>query len=98
MDKPQGGNAFSIVRSSLECGLGCASITSLARISHLSWPLAVVYFKADPRLMTPCTGLENSHMMVPCMFAKGSLDVATVSTPSAGYGKINRMACVHMRG
>ena len=68
-----------------------------ARILHMSWPLAVVYFKVDPRLMTHCTGLGNSYMIVSCMFAKGSLGVATVSTPSTGYGNINRMACVHMR-
>ena len=69
-----------------------------ARISHMSWPLAVVYFKVDPRLMTRCTGLGNSYMIVSCMFAKGNLGVATISTPSTGYGNINRMACVHMRG
>jgi len=32
------------------------------------------------------------------MFAKESVGVTTVSTPSTGYGNINRMACVHMRG
>ena len=45
-----------------------------------------------------CTGLEISLMIVSCMFAKGSLGVAIISTPSTGYGNINRMACVHMRG
>ena len=69
-----------------------------ARILHMSWPLAVVYFKADARLMTGCTEPGNSYMIVFCMFAKGSLGVATISTPSTGYGNINRMACVHMRG
>ena len=64
----------------------------------MSWPLAVVYFKADPQQMTRCTGLANSHMSVSCMYAKGSLGIAIVSTPSTGYGNINRMACVHMRG
>ena len=31
------------------------------------------------------------------MFAKERWGVATVSTPSAGHGNINRMACVNMR-
>ena len=69
--------------SSLECGLRGATITPWAQISQLSWPL-VVFFKADPQLMTLCTGLENSYMMVPYMFAKGSCGVATVSTSSIG--------------
>ena len=68
-----------------------------ARILHMSWPLAVVYFKVDPGLMTHCTELGNSYMIVSCIFAKGSFGVANVSTPSTGYGNINRMACVHMR-
>ena len=51
-----------------------------------------------PTRTTGCTGLENSYMIVSCMFAKGNFGVATVSTPSTGYGNIKRMACVHMRG
>ena len=31
------------------------------------------------------------------MFAKERWGVATVSTPSAGHGNINRMVCVNMR-
>ena len=56
-----------------------------------------MYFKADPQLTRLFIGLENSDMMVSCMCAKGSWGVATISTPSAGYGDITRMACVHVR-
>ena len=35
--------------------------------------------------------------MVFFMFIKERWGVATVSTPSAGHGNINRMACVNMR-
>ena len=52
---------------------------------------------ADLRLMTLCTGLENSYMMVYCMFAKESWGVVIVSTSSAGHDNINRMACVNVR-
>ena len=61
------------------------------------WPQPFVSFKADLRLMTLCTGLENSYMMVSCMFAKESWGVAIVSTSSAGHENISRMACVNMR-
>ena len=61
------------------------------------WRHPIVSFKADLRLMTLCTGLEISYMMVSCMFAKERWGVAIVSTPSAGHGNINRMACVTMR-
>ena len=61
------------------------------------WRQPFVSFKADLRLMTLCTGLENSYMMVSCMFAKESWGVAIVSTSSAGHDNINRMACVNVR-
>ena len=44
---PLDGSDYYIVWSSLECGLGGVSITSWAWISQLSYPLVVVYFKAD---------------------------------------------------
>ena len=47
--------------------------------------------------MTLCKGLENSYMMVSCMFAKESWGVVIVSTSSAGHDNINRMACVNVR-
>ena len=54
-------------------------------------------FKADLRLMTLSTGLENR--MVSCMLhvAKESWGVVIVSTSSAGHDNINRMACVNVR-
>ena len=54
-------------------------------------------FKADLRLKTLCTGLENSYMMVSCMFAQESCGVAMDSTSSAGHDNINGMACVNVR-
>ena len=56
-------------------------------------------FKADLRLMTSSTGLENSYRMVSFMLhvAKESWGVLIVSTSSAGHNNINRMACVNMR-
>ena len=95
---PKCANCCSMLRSSLECGLWGANIRLCARISHMSWLLAVVYFKADPPLLTHCTWLGSSYMIVSWMFAKGSFGFATVSTPSTGYGNINRVACVHIRG
>ena len=47
--------------------------------------------------MTLCTGLENSYMMVSCMFVKESWGVVIVSTSSAVHDNINRMACVNVR-
>ena len=61
------------------------------------WPQPFVSFKADPRLMTLCTGLENSYIMVSRMFSKERWGVATVSTPSAGHININRMDCGNVR-
>ena len=60
------------------------------------WRQPCVSFKADLRLMTLCTGLENSYMMVSCMFANESWGVAIVSTSSAGHDNINRMAYVNV--
>ena len=60
------------------------------------WRQPFVSFKADLRLMTLCTGLENSYMMVSCMFAKES-GVVIVSTSSVEHDNINRMACVNVR-
>ena len=54
-------------------------------------------FKAYLRLMTLCTGLENSYMMVSCIFSKESWGVAIFSTSSSGHDNINRMACVNVR-
>ena len=61
------------------------------------WPQPFVSFKADPLLITLCTGLENSDIMESRMFSKEHLGVATVSTPSAGHIHINRMDCGNVR-
>ena len=47
--------------------------------------------------MTLSTGLENSYMIVSCMFAKESWGFVIVSTSSAGHDNTNRMACVNVR-
>ena len=61
------------------------------------WRQSFVSFKADLRLMTLCTGLENSDMMVSCMFAKESWGVAIVSKSSAVLDNTNRMAFFNVK-